>query len=146
MDQRGSALTAVVIDASTIGLILLEEDVGTAVNWLEAQILDADLVLAAHWPLEIASLLVKATRHRRLELQDREARLAYLERIVATGRLQPPAATRVIVDLALATGLTAYDAVYLELAIRLDATLATNDDALIAAARARRVPVLTTRP
>jgi len=70
---------------------------------------------------------------------------AEVDLLLAAGNVAGAAHSREIFDLAIAANLTAYDAVYLDLAIRLDATLATNDDALIAAARARGLPVLTTR-
>jgi predicted nucleic acid-binding protein len=47
------------------------------------------------------------------------------------------------VELSRAEDLTLYDAAYLELAIRLNATLASCDAALIAAARRRGLDVIT---
>ncbi len=76
---------------------------------------------------------------------DWQDRLAWAERLVGSASLQPAATSQTIFKLAMATGLAAYDAVCLELALRLGATLATNDDALLAAARERGVPILTTR-
>ena len=139
-------MTRIVVDASITGLVLLSDEVHPERTAIRDLLVQSELVLAAHWPLEVASLLVKATRRLRLSAEDRDNRLAEVDLIRTAGVIEPAAASRTIFDLALAANLTAYDAVYLDLALRLDATLATNDDALIAAARARGVPVLTTRP
>ena len=139
-------MTPIVVDASIVGTIVLVESGDPVALELEA-VLDARaIIVPAHSPLEVASVLVKAARRLRMSPSDRQSRLMRAERLLAEASLQPAASSRTIFDLAMATGLTAYDAVYLELALRLDATLATNDDALLAAARARGVPVLTTRP
>lgn len=138
-------MTRVVVDASITGVVLLSDEITESSAPMLDRLLGSKLLLAAHWPLEVASLLVKATRRQRMQAHDRAKRLVDIDRLVDAGEVQSAASTRTIFDLAMATGLTAYDAVYLELALRLDATLATNDDALIAAARARGVPVLTTR-
>ncbi len=139
-------MTPIVVDASITGIVLLSDEISSRSTPILAQLLAADLAFPAHWPLEVASLLVKAARRTRLRDEDREIRLVVAEQLFTAGMLYQAAAPRIIFDLALATELTAYDAVYLELALRLDATLATNDDALIAAARGRGVDVLTTRP
>ena len=139
-------MTRVVVDASIVGAIVLNETTDEALYSVVVALRGGELILAAHSLLEAASILVKAARRQRATLLDQKARLDRVERLLAKGAMQPSASLRTVFDLAMATGLTAYDAVYLELALRLDATLATNDDALIVAARARGVPVLTTRP
>lgn len=136
----------IVADASIIGTVILYEEDSETVARLQDSLLGAELVVASHLALEVAAIIVKASRRRRIAPADRDLRLTDFERLLGAAPVQPAATARQMVDLAVATGLTAYDAVYLELAERLDATLATNDDALIAAARARGVAVLTTRP
>lgn len=136
----------IVVDASITGMILLSDEMSEQSAEMQENLIGSELLLAAHWPLEVASLLIKAMRRQRLSKTDLEKRLAEVDGLTAVGKLQPTAAARDIYGLALAANLTAYDAVYLELAVRLDATLASNDDALIAAARTRGVPVVTTRP
>jgi len=138
-------LTRIVVDASITGLILLSDEADWGGEAILDCLLTADLILAAHWQLEVASLLVKATRRQRLPVSERLRCFAEVDLLLAAGNVAGAAHSREIFDLAKAANLTAYDAVYLDLAIRLDATLATNDDALIAAARARGLPVLTTR-
>ena len=139
-------MTAIVLDASIVGTIVLVESGDTTALELEAILEGRAIIVPAHSPLEVASVLIKAARRLRMSPGDRESRLNRAERLLAEAAIQPAASSRTIFDLAMATGLTAYDAVYLELALRLDATLATNDDALIVAARTRGVPVVTTRP
>lgn len=135
----------IVIDASITGVFLLSDEITDHSAAIRAQLLRSDLIFAAHWQLEVASILVKAVRRQRLPPADRTSRLAEVDEMLAAGRVEGAATPRAIFDLAMLSGLTVYDAVYLELAERLDATLATNDDALIAVARTRGVPVLTTR-
>ena len=139
-------MTRIVVDASITGLILLSDEADCGGEAIFDRLLTGDLILAAHWQLEVASLLVKATRRQRLPTSERLRCFAEVDLLLAAGNVACAAHPREIFDLAIAANLTAYDAVYLELALRLEATLATNDNALIAAARARRVPVLTTRP
>ena len=139
-------MTLVVVDASIVGAIVLNEMDTAVAATIEGGLAEAELAVPAHSSLEIASILVKAARRQRVALSDRQARLVRAARILRSGTEHPATSTRTIFDLAMATGLTAYDAVYLDLALRLDAALATNDDALLAAARTRGVPVLTTRP
>ena len=146
MEKRRAPVTLIVVDASIVGTIVLNETDSVVAEEIEARLVDAELAVSAHSSLEIASILVKAARRQRTVLTDRQARLNRAERILRSATAHPATSSQAIFDLAMATGLAAYDAVYLELALRLDATLATNDDALLAAARARGVPVLTTRP
>ena len=94
----------------------------------------------AHWILEVANGLKLAVRRQRLEPGEPAA---ILERIrILPLNVDPETAFRGWGDtLALAErlDLTTYDAAYLELAMRLDAPLATLDHDLARAARAARI-------
>jgi predicted nucleic acid-binding protein len=61
---------------------------------------------------------------------------------ITTDHATPMRAWREVIALARTENLTAYDAAYLELAIRRGLPLSTRDDALIAAARRVGVTVL----
>jgi predicted nucleic acid-binding protein len=92
--------------------------------------------------LECANVLVGAQRRGRL---DGEQKKVLIERAMALPLLIDREAVSIgeIEWLAEQYGLTAYDAAYLELAIRRSLTLLTLDAKLVAAARAAHHPVET---
>ncbi|MCC6621398.1 MAG: type II toxin-antitoxin system VapC family toxin [Deltaproteobacteria bacterium] len=92
------------------------------------------------WVAEVANVLALAVRRGRLRRQD-AARFTELLRALPIAS-HPPASIDALVTIAHETGLTAYDATYLELAARLGAPLATRDDRLARAARARGVALI----
>ena len=107
---------------------------------------NAEVWAPAHLPIEIGSLLVSAERRGRI---DRTERLAFLEASRQFFELLDDVSSgpsAVITDLAIESGLSVYDAAYLEIAVRRSAVLATNDRKLIAAAIARGVAVISTQP
>ena len=96
----------------------------------------------ALWVLECANVLQSAQRRgrinalRRAEIADELAALPV--------RVDPEAPTFAVIDrLATVHGLSAYDAAYLELALRRSLTLVSLDARLVAAAKALGHPVLT---
>jgi predicted nucleic acid-binding protein len=96
------------------------------------------------WSLEIANGLVTGERRGRIRPAESAAFVALLEElpIVADGATGARALHETM-NLAREHGLTAYDAAYLELAMRLGLPLATGDRSLAAAAE--RVGVVTLR-
>lgn len=100
-------------------------------------------VTPALWPFEVANALAAAERQQRISLAQQ---MEFLERL----RVLPimvehrPAAWlgQQILPLARAYRLSAYDAAYLEVAIRENLPLATLDSDLKAAALAARVPLI----
>jgi len=94
------------------------------------------------WVLECANVLQSAQRRRRIDAQ-RRAEIAS-ELSALTVRLDSEIPEFVNLDrLAAAHGLSAYDAAYLELALRRSLLLVSLDARLIAAARALGHPVLS---
>ncbi len=94
----------------------------------------------AHWTLEITNTLITSERRGRIRAGERDEMLAAIRSLP----IRPDEETwnrawDLIPALAVEYGLTAYDAAYLELALRLDAPLATLDQDLARAARAARV-------
>jgi predicted nucleic acid-binding protein len=82
--------------------------------------------------LDIGNLLLSAQRRKRITADKRR------ELVAAAGTLRlkvdrEPVAMTLLDDIAASHGLTAYDAAYLELAIRRNLALATQDAALAAA-------------
>jgi hypothetical protein len=60
-----------VIDTSSVGNIILPDERGRVSAAFEDFMLDAVLVQPAHWPIEIAGLVLKATRRERLPVSAR---------------------------------------------------------------------------
>ena len=96
------------------------------------------------WRLEVANALQLAVRRNRCDEDFLRQAIAYLEQLpieddAETNRF----AWHTTLDLARAEGLTAYDAAYLELAMRRKLPLATGDKALIAAGKRHGLEVRT---
>lgn len=99
----------------------------------------------AIWPIEVTNALWVGERRRRIaapEIRRFADLLAGLE--IAEDLQRLPLALGHILPLAREHNISAYDAAYLELALRRNAKLATLDDALRKAARSKGVPIVTT--
>ena len=95
------------------------------------------------WPTEVANGFLVAERRGRLTVAETVRSLARLSALPI--RIVPAASDAVwdrVLDLAREHDLTAYDAAYLELAIRERAALATLDSALRSAAHRAGVPIV----
>jgi len=94
--------------------------------------------------LEIRNALLRAERLGRIEPGDTDAALSRLQRL----RIQLDHAPREdeVMRLARTCGLTAYDAVYLDLALRNHRRLATLDRKLARAARSVGIEVIAFTP
>lgn len=94
------------------------------------------------WPIETANVLALAERNRRLTAKDLERYLDLLAALpIAIDSQTADRATTAILGVARRFGLTAYDAAYLELALRESLPLASRDKALLAACRKAGVEV-----
>ncbi len=133
--QTGPAL--IVVDASALaGLVLPDEAAtGLALALQRMEPIAPQLLWA-----EMRNLLLMAERRGRIGAGTAAAALAIMEGL-AIELDSRPSSERVL-DLARRHGLTAYDAIYLELALRRQAALASADTALIRAARAEGVNVI----
>jgi len=92
------------------------------------------------WWFEVRNLLIMAERRGRLDQNTTSKVLDIVASYPITIDREPN--ETVLMDLARNHGLTAYDASYLELAIRLNAPLATLDQQLARAATGENVAVL----
>src|SRR5206468_299434 len=95
------------------------------------------------WSLEIANLLALAERKKRITVADTTAFIELLDSISLS--VDPEMSQRAlgeILGLSRSHGLTAYDAAYLELAMRLGVPLATRDEVLRKAAKKAGVRLL----
>jgi predicted nucleic acid-binding protein len=102
-----------------------------------------EVIVPAHWPLEVANALLIARRRRRVTAEQISE---FIEDLAALPiRLEPPiplAQWPAILALSGQHRLTAYDAAYLDLAQRTGLALATLDDDLRKAAQAEGVALV----
>jgi len=93
------------------------------------------LVVPALWPLEVANAITMLRRRRKLTADEARTAIEILRELPATIDHDGAAVafTR-LVDLALEHDLTVYDATYIELAIRRQLPLASNDGTMKEAA------------
>jgi predicted nucleic acid-binding protein len=95
------------------------------------------------WPIEAVNVLLTAERRRRVTALQREQLLGFLRELpIAVDQETADRIWQQGALLAARHGLTAYDAAYLELALRLDLPLASADSKLADAARRCGVSVL----
>lgn len=132
-------MKSLVLDGSAaLGLLLPDERQSPSSRHLRS-LLEAEPVLyvPAHWWVELANGLIMAERRKRVSLAAGMEMLTLIQAFGVTTDDAPPAqTTAATAALARQQGLTAYDAAYLELAIRRGAALATQDKELLRAAEA----------
>ena len=133
------AQRAVVVDAS-VAIPFLQGDAGWRERWAGWIESDDFVLVPPHFPTEVANGLLRGTTIKSIDHV-----IALVRELHATGFEVADRGLRGIEDairLAVAHDLTVYDAAYLDLAIDVDADLATGDRKLLAAAMAEGVPVL----
>jgi predicted nucleic acid-binding protein len=132
-----AGIPVVVVDASAAMAFLAGEPdwVERVRRWVEA---DAMLLVPAHFGVEVANALVRDTRSTAGEAAARVERLLQVGFETADRGLPGLLGG---IELADRHRLTVYDSVYLDLALDVDAELATLDLDLAAAATAEGVPL-----
>lgn len=136
-------MTAFVLDVSvTMAWCFKDESSDDAWALLDRLIADTAIVPGI-WSAEVANVLLMAERRRRI---DRAEARTFIARLMALPIVVEETAPGRMLGEVLSIGremrLAAYDALYLDLAIRHSAPLATTDLALRTAARKMRVAVL----
>lgn len=134
----------VVVDASITAALILPDEWTEKVPQVSRELTEAELYAPMHWSLEIGSIMVTAERRGRITSEERRSYLEKAEGFQGLLDMVSGGPSVVITDLAMAMGLSVYDAAYLELAIRLGARLATNDKRLVNAATANALETLST--
>jgi predicted nucleic acid-binding protein len=136
-------VTAFVLDAS-VALSWCFEDEATAAAWAALDRLESDdAAVPALWSLEMANILAAAERRGRLSAARISEFIALLEGLaIEVDDETARHALHETLTLARNEGLTAYDASYLELAMRLGVPLATKDAQLARVAAKLGVAVL----
>lgn len=131
----------IVIDASTAAAWCFADEATAKTERALDRVVDEGAAVPALWPFEMANVLAVAERRGRIRESDATRLQNLLDRLpiaVEPDRVRIGA----LVASARTHDLTAYDAAYLDLAARLGAELATQDKALIRAARRSGVPLL----
>jgi predicted nucleic acid-binding protein len=119
-----------VIDASTVGSFILPDEATHLNEAVEAVLLDAQLIQPIHWPIELAGLVLKASRRNRLPITARASARDKIALLISAADIEPRHAAVAAFDLAVEYHISVYDAAYLELAQRLDLPLMTRDGPL----------------
>jgi predicted nucleic acid-binding protein len=140
-------MTGLVIDASSVLSWCFEDESSPDADALIDKIVAEGAVVPGLWHLEIANGLVSGERRRRIRVAESSAFVAMIEELPIDA--DPASGSRALhetISLAREHRLSAYDAAYLELAMRLGLPLATGDRSLAAAARRGGVALIGSAP
>jgi predicted nucleic acid-binding protein len=144
MDQ-GRQEVNIVLDASAaLSWLARRRDAGEAATSRRAaqEVVREGALVPTLFFTEITNGLLIAERTGNISPNQVNSFLADVDALpITTDREAPESTLRAVLELARATGLTVYDATYLELALRSRSVLATFDRRLVTAARARGIPV-----
>ena len=136
-------MTGFVIDASAVLAWCFEDEGGPEADALIEQVAAEGASVPGLWPLEIANGLVMGERRGRISQAESAAFVAMIEELpIVADQATGARALHATMSLAREHELTAYDAAYLELAMRLGLPLATGDRKLRTAARRVGVALL----
>ena len=126
-DQR-----AFVVDASISAAWFLPDEATPATEAALQATATHDVWVPALWLLEVGNLLLNAQRRKRITAEKRRELAGAAARLRIKVDREPVTITA-LDEIAARHGLSAYDAAYLELAIRRGLPLVTQDEALVAA-------------
>ena len=127
---------SIIVDASVAAAVVLPDEELPDADLLEKRIEVDGAIAPAIWQIEVANTLIVAVKRKRIDAGEVAAFLGVLDGWMTI--LQPAISSverNRVVALAFKHGLTAYDATYLELAVRTSFPLATLDADLKAAAQ-----------
>jgi predicted nucleic acid-binding protein len=129
---------AFVADASVTAAWFLPSQANAYSDRLLARLSDEPVRVPCLWPFEFANILAVLERRKKLSRSQVDGIVERLAPLPLAVDSAAPAATRLL-ELARAHGLSAHDAGYLELALRLGIPLASKDGPLRAAAERARI-------
>ena len=136
-------MSAFVLDASVaVAWLVGDEDnpLADAARW---RMVDGGAFVPQVWHLEVRNALLVAELRKRISAGGTAVRLKSLKELPIYTDTEPD--LEAVLGLARSHHLTIYDAVYLELARRRNEALATLDAALVRAATAEGLPLVTAR-
>ncbi len=131
---------AFVLDCSVTMAWIFPDEASVSTDLLRESLVEDSAFVPALWPVETGNVLLMATRRGRIAKDDWQQIRENLKALPIN--IDPVSTDRVwgaVLDLADTHRISAYDAMYLELALRLRLPLATLDRDLAAAARASGV-------
>jgi predicted nucleic acid-binding protein len=136
-------VTDFVLDASIALAWCFEDETTAATQRILGRLATEAASVPAIWPLDVANALTTAERRRRITRADSAEFIATLESLIISVDEETASLgfTRIL-NLAREEKLTAYDAAYLELPMRLGVPLASKDGPLCDAAERVGVTVL----
>jgi predicted nucleic acid-binding protein len=133
----------IVLDASLTIDWLFEQQITSPSSSVYGELLRSTVIVPSHWSLEISNTLQPDLRDNKISIADFQLIMERLDGLAI--RIQPPIDLDEIgpvSQFAVTHGLTSYDAVYVQLAIQHEATLATLDKAMRRAATRLNIPLL----
>ena len=134
-----------VIDNSVLSGWYLEDQATAYTGQVAAKLAEERACAPALWELELTNVLRTSCLRRRMTAERAQAILTQIGRLpIDTDRHAVP--RHELLALALRFGLSSYDAAYLELALRRQLPLATQDEALRGAALAAGVGCVEAQP
>ncbi len=127
---------AFVLDCSVTMAWVFPDEATEATNQLRDSLVESRAFVPSLWPVEVGNVLLVATRRNRIRVDDwREIRASLEALPIEIDPVTTSRAWGASLELARTHQLSVYDAMYLELAMRLQLPLATLDRALHRAAR-----------
>ena len=125
-----------VLDCSVVMSWCFEDESNTYTDFVLERLSEDDAIAPFIWPLEIANVLLMGEKKKRITQADSSRFLELLGRLPITIDTRASlSAMGAILPLARKYNLTSYDAAYLELAMRYESHIATQDEALKNAAK-----------
>jgi predicted nucleic acid-binding protein len=137
-------VTLCVLDASVALSWIFEDEASPYAEEVIEALKSTSAVVPVVWPLEIDNAILAAIRRRRIEEADAFRYLTVLDTLSLEIDLEVAreALGQRILGLGLTHGLSAYDASYLELAMRRGLPLATQDEKLVRVAANTGIHIL----
>jgi predicted nucleic acid-binding protein len=129
-----------VVDASIAACWALRDEQHLAADAARDRIANDPVFVPSLWWFEIRNIIVIKERKQRITEADSSVFLSWMDRLGISLDRSPDSSE--LLRLARKHNLTAYDAAYLELAMRIRVPLATLDKDLVTAAAAERVPLI----
>jgi predicted nucleic acid-binding protein len=132
-----------VLDASVAVAWAFDDEISPYPNRV-LELLATDIArVPSIWPLETANALLSAERRQRIHIAETSRFVSLLQSLpIELGDLPPQRALGAVLELGRSHALSAYDAAYLELAMREGLPLATQDDRLRSTAQRLLVPLV----